>query len=58
MAKGPNGETRSADTVGCAVEVGRIATGENSDRPPSKRNECALPGRRLTDSGNSAKRGK
>jgi len=28
MPKGPRGETRPADTVGCAVMVGRIATGE------------------------------
>lgn len=59
MAKGPNGETRPADTVGCAVKVGRIATGENSDRPPlPERNDCALPSGRLSDSGNSDRKGK
>jgi len=31
MPKGPNGETRPADTIGCAVKVMRIATGEEED---------------------------
>jgi hypothetical protein len=28
MPKGPNGQKRPADSIGCAVLVGRIATGE------------------------------
>ena len=28
MLRGPNGEKRSADAVGCAVMVAKIATGE------------------------------
>ena len=28
MPKGPNGEIRPADSVGCAVKVAQIATGE------------------------------
>lgn len=28
MPRGPNGERRPADVIGCAVMVGRIATGE------------------------------
>ena len=28
MPRGPNGEKRPADTVGCAIMVARIATGE------------------------------
>lgn len=28
MPKGPQGQKRPADTIGCAVMVGRIATGE------------------------------
>lgn len=28
MPRGPRGEVRPADTVGCAIMVGRIATGE------------------------------
>ena len=31
MPKGPNGEMRPADVVGCAVTVMRIATGEEQD---------------------------
>ena len=28
MPRGPNGEKRPADVVGCAVDVAKIATGE------------------------------
>lgn len=31
MTKGPNGEKRPADAIGCAVTVARIATGEEHD---------------------------
>ena len=31
MPKGPNGQTRPADTNACAVNVARIATGEAED---------------------------
>lgn len=31
MPRGPNGERRPADVVGCAVTVMRIATGELED---------------------------
>ena len=40
MQKGPNGEKRPGDTVSCAVEVARIATGEIEDtkyEQPGKR---------------------
>lgn len=30
MLRGPNGERRPADVVGCAVMVAKIATGEKS----------------------------
>jgi hypothetical protein len=33
MPKGPNGQKRPADAIGCAVMVGRIATGEIEDAP-------------------------
>jgi hypothetical protein len=33
MPKGPKGEKRPADAIGAAVMVGRIATGEISERP-------------------------
>lgn len=31
MPRGPNGERRPADAIGCAVQVARIATGEEVD---------------------------
>lgn len=31
MPKGPNGQKRPADSIGCAVSVARIATGEDDD---------------------------
>ena len=40
MPKGPRGERRPADVVGCAVTVARIATGEIEDtrlQQPAKR---------------------
>lgn len=33
MPKGPNGQKRPADAIGCAVMVGRIATGEIIEAP-------------------------
>ena len=32
MPRGPNGEKRPADVVGCAVTVAKIATGEIEER--------------------------
>lgn len=31
MPKGPNGERRPADGIGCAISVAKFATGEESD---------------------------
>lgn len=31
MPKGPNGQKRPADVIGCAVAVGKIATGESEE---------------------------
>ena len=36
MPKGPNGEKRPADSVGLAVLIGRIATGEVEDAEQKK----------------------
>ena len=33
MSKGPNGERRPADVIGCAVMVAKIATGEIVELP-------------------------
>ena len=38
MPRGPNGEKRPADAVGCAVAVAKIATGEVEEDVPS--NKC------------------
>ena len=38
MPRGPNGEKRPADTVGCAVMVAKIATGEIEEDVPKNRN--------------------
>ena len=37
MPRGPNGEKRPADTVGCAVTVAKIATGEIEEDLPKNR---------------------
>jgi hypothetical protein len=36
MPRGPRGEKRSADVVGVAINVARIATGELSEAPAAK----------------------
>ncbi len=36
MPRGPSGERRPADVVGCAVRVAKIATGEIEERPVKK----------------------
>ena len=36
MPRGPNGEKRPADVVGCAVKVAKIATGELDEIPVKK----------------------
>ena len=38
MPRGPNGEKRPRDTVGCAVHVMKIATGEIEEEIPENRN--------------------
>ena len=37
MPRGPNGEKRPADTIGCAVHVMKIATGEIEEELPASR---------------------
>ena len=40
MPRGPNGEKRPRDTVGCAVHVIKIATGEiEEDLPKNRENK-------------------
>ena len=47
MPKGPRGEWRPADPVGCAVLVGRLSTGEAeeiTEAPPDTRRPKQDPG--------------
>ena len=39
MPRGPNGEKRPADVVGCAVTVAKIATGEIEEERPENRED-------------------
>ena len=39
MPRGPNGERRPADVVGCAVTVAKIATGELEEELPENRKD-------------------
>ena len=44
MSRGPQGQKRPGDTIGAAVMVAKIATGEIEDILPSKRREGGLKG--------------
>ena len=44
MPRGPDGQKRPADTVGAAVMVAKIATGETEEDVPSKRRDGGLVG--------------
>lgn len=46
MAKGPQGQKRPADAIGCAVMVAKIATGEIQDtiKKPSGRTKSGQAG--------------
>ena len=44
MPKGPRGEKRPGDVVGCAVKVAQIASGEVEEELPSARRNGGLKG--------------
>ena len=44
MPKGPQGQKRPADTIGAAVTVAKIATGEIEETPPSGKRKGGLVG--------------
>lgn len=46
MPKGPSGQKRPADAIGCAVTVAQIATGEiqEDNRAPSAKRKSGLAG--------------
>lgn len=37
MPKGPKGQKRPADVIGCAVKVAKIATGEIQEEPTTEK---------------------
>lgn len=43
MPKGPQGQKRPADAIGCAVMVAKIATGEIEDTVPTPESEGKNP---------------
>ena len=45
MPRGPNGEKRPADAVGCAVMVAKIATGEIFEALPENREDKVKGGK-------------
>lgn len=52
MPKGPMGQKRPADAIGCAVHVARIATGEIEDttlKQPAKRKSGLAGSRARTE---------
>ena len=44
MPKGPKGQKRPADVIGCAVMVAKIATGEIEDKLPTGKRIGGLKG--------------
>ena len=49
MPRGPNGEKRPRDTVGCAVHVMKIATGEIEEDLPKNREGKVNGGKARTE---------
>ena len=49
MPRGPNGERRPADVVGCAVHVMKIATGEIEEELPENREGKVNGGKARTE---------
>ena len=44
MPKGPQGQKRPADLIGCAIMVGRIATGEAEDEADADKTKVGRNG--------------
>ena len=42
MPKGPDGQKRPTDTIGCAIMVAKIATGELEEELPSRGRQGGL----------------
>ena len=56
MPRGPNGEKRPRDTVGCAVHVMKIATGEIEEDLPKNREGKVSGGKARAESMTSEER--
>ena len=56
MPKGPDGQRRPADAIGCAVTVAKIATGEIEDAKPEKGRGGGLAGGKARSEKLSAER--
>ena len=56
MPKGPNGQKRPADAIGCAVMVAKIATGECEDTHTSGRKRSGLAGAKARNAALSAEK--
>jgi hypothetical protein len=56
MPKGPNGQKRPADAIGCAVMVAKIATGECDDTRASGRKRSGLAGAKARNAALSAEK--
>ena len=50
MPRGPNGEKRPGDAVGCAVMVAKIATGEIEEELPENRGDKVTGGKARANS--------
>ena len=50
MPRGPNGERRPGDVVGCAVTVAKIATGEIEEELPENRKDKVNGGKARAES--------
>ena len=50
MPRGPNGEKRPRDTIGCAVTVMKIATGEIEEDVPKNRDGKVSGGKARSES--------
>ncbi len=56
MPKGPKGEKRPADIIGCSVMVAKIATGECKETQTSGRRKSGLAGAKARNAALSAEK--
>jgi len=56
LPKGPNGQKRPADAIGCAVMVGKIATGEREETRMSGKRNSGIAGAKARNAALSAQK--